>query len=349
MSTYIEEGTHYAYIIKHINNISFNKLQVIANKFISFLPEALVEELYSNLHRGVDQIKNESELYAYIASFGYMHAAKLHHAFKRISDDFNSHTQIDIIDYGCGQAIGSVCYADYLHTNHITQAVRSITLVEPSRRALGRAVLHVSSFFPNTKIFAINKGFDELTESDFRRECDVPTMHIFSNVLDLADNLYNLEHLVNLIKKCSSRENLFICVGPYFGYPNKDLQFENLFSILGIKPYYHKIFSKGDFIKGRDWTCQVSIGIKKCVDYLQFRNVKTARQLIKENNDSSIDIIKSPKTGKLFFTCGDIKGCITRSVTSVISTITIDDVVYVEILFDGKYIPCLVHRETMKF
>lgn len=346
MSTYIEEGTHYAYIIKHINNISFNKLQVIANKFISFLPEALVEELYSNLHRGVDQIKNESELYAYIASFGYMHAAKLHHAFKRISDDFNSHTQIDIIDYGCGQAIGSVCYADYLHTNHINQAVRSITLIEPSRRALGRAVLHVSSFFPNTKIFAINKGFDELTESDFRRECDVPTMHIFSNVLDLADNLYNLEHLVTLIKKCGKGENLYICVGPYFGYKNKDLQFDSFFHLLGIKPYYNNAFCKGSFIKGHDWSCHVAIGVNKYVNDQKVRNIKTARQLMKENNGSVINIIRSPKTGKLFFTCGVIKGYVGRKLAEIIDIVDIDDVKYVEVLIeDGKWMPCLVRNK----
>lgn len=345
MAVYIEKETHYAYIVKHIKDISFKKLQDIAHMFTGFLPSTLVEELYCDLQRGAGQIKNESELYAYIASFGYMHAAKLHHAFKRISTDFNSHTQIDIIDYGCGQAIGAMCYADYLHTNQSDQTISSITLIEPSKLALERAALHVSSFFPNAKIITINKGFDELIESDFSRDGDLPTMHIFSNVLDMADDFYNLESLATLIKRCSSREDLFICVGPYFGYKNKDLQFENLFSILGVKPFYNNIFGKGDFIKGRDWTCHVSMGIKKRVDNLSLRNIKTARQLIEENN-APINIIKSPKTGKLFFTCGGIKGYVISGLAEVINIVDIDDINYGEILIkDGEWIPCLVPKK----
>ena len=107
-------------------------------------------------------MQSEPELNMYIHALGMMHEAKLQHAFEHLLDSFFDNEKIDIIDYGCGQAIGTICYADFLREKEYSQKVRKITLIEPSELALKRAALHVSCFFPNAEIVTILKGFDDL-------------------------------------------------------------------------------------------------------------------------------------------------------------------------------------------
>ncbi|MBR0071547.1 MAG: hypothetical protein IJP87_04350, partial [Campylobacter sp.] len=40
------------------------------------------------------------------------------------------------------------------------------------------------------------------------------TVHIFSNVIDLDDNVFNIEKITQTIKNAISGRNLFICVSP---------------------------------------------------------------------------------------------------------------------------------------
>ena len=189
MAKIIEKGTNYAYTIERIKEITFKKLRSVAIDFTKRLPLDLNDELYGSIQRGVCQLQSEPELNMYLHALGLMHEAKLQFAYDQLSKDFIDEPTIDIIDYGCGQAIGTMCYADFLRENGITQKVRKVTLIEPSEMALKRAALHTSIFFPNTEIVTINKGFDDLVEDDFCISTEIPTLHIFSNVLDLAHAL----------------------------------------------------------------------------------------------------------------------------------------------------------------
>ena len=166
MAKLIERGTNYAYTIERIKDITFTKLRSVVVDFTRRLPADLNSELYEAIQRGVCQLQSEPELNMYIHALGLMHEAKLQHAFEHLPSEFTDHDAIEIIDYGCGQAIGTICYADFLRKNGYAQDVRRITLIEPSEIALKRAALHASCFFPNAEIITINKGFDDLVVDD---------------------------------------------------------------------------------------------------------------------------------------------------------------------------------------
>ena len=260
MAKLIEKGTNYAYTIERIKDITFTKLRSVVVDFTRRLPADLNSELYEAIQHGVCQLQSEPELNMYIHALGLMHEAKLQHAFEHLPSEFTDHEAIEIIDYGCGQAIGTICYADFLRKNGYAQEVRRITLIEPSEIALKRAALHASCFFPNAEIITINKGFDDLVEDDLLIDEEIPTLHIFSNVLDLAGEYFNLENFANLVKTCSQGENQYVCIEPYFEYDDKDMYPNTFFQKLGIEPYYRQIFQKGEFVEGREWTCFVIIG-----------------------------------------------------------------------------------------
>ena len=254
MAKYIEEGTNYLYIVRGMKDVNFRSLRNVSVDFIKRLPDDLSSELYKDIQHGVCQLQSEPELNMYIHALGMMHEAKLQHAFDHLAIDFLNKQTIDIIDYGCGQAIGSICYADFLREKGYSQKVRKITLIEPSELALKRAALHVSCFFPEAEIVTILKGFDDLIDDDISVDGDVPTLHILSNVIDLADDCFNLKDFTALIKDNIKGENHFVCIEPYFGYYEEDEKLERFTKLLDIDFYYNKVFTKGTFVEGREWT-----------------------------------------------------------------------------------------------
>ena len=258
MDKYIEEHTNYAYTLKRIEDISFDKVRIEALNFTRNLPPKLNESLYNSIQRGEAKLQNEPELNMYIHSLGLMHQAKLNYAFNQLSDDFINESVINIIDYGCGQALGTICYADFLREKSFNkQKVRRVILIEPSEIALKRAALHVSCFFSNAEIVTILKDFDDLIQDDLQIDENIPTLHILSNVLDLADDYYNLNDFIKLINNCSTNKDQFVCVEPYFGYDEKDARIQRFAKGLNAEKYYEVAFEKGDFVENKDWTCQI--------------------------------------------------------------------------------------------
>ena len=175
-----EQTTTYAYKLKYLENPTFDRIRAFANTFINELPSELRDELYDSLKRGIDLLDSEPSMLVYLFSFGKMHQAKLNYAFSKIPDGFMEQSEINIIDYGCGQAVGTMCYADYLKARGDNQKIKSITLIEPSEICLKRAALHASVFFPDAEITTINKKFDELDGNDISTSEDTPTLHILS-------------------------------------------------------------------------------------------------------------------------------------------------------------------------
>ena len=259
MTQHIEKGTNYAYTVERMKELSFRSLRSVSVEFTKRLPVELSSELYTNIQHGVCQLQSEPELNMYIHALGLMHEAKLQYAFEHLSDDFINHQTIDIIDYGCGQAIGTICYADFLRKNGLSQQVRRVVLIEPSEIALKRAALHVSCFFPQAEIVTRLKGFDDLEEDDLCVDEEIPTLHIFSNVIDLADDYFDLERFVGLINQCSIGDNHYLFIEPYFDYEEKDERLERFVDLLYAEAYFNKTFLKSMFVEGRDWTCQVTL------------------------------------------------------------------------------------------
>ena len=274
----IEQNTNYAYKLKYMQNPNFDKVRDLAKQFFRDLPEQLQNELHESLKRGVDLLDSEPLMLTYLFSFGKMHQAKLYYAFSKLPEDFLQQDEINIIDYGCGQALGTICYIDFLRELGYSQKIKTITLIEPSELVLKRAALHASVFFPNAEIKTINKTFDDLTSSDIVCSEETPTLHILSNVLDMLS--FDLKRFATLIKKNICGFNQFVCVGPYFCNLEKDQRMELFCKMLKGNIFYSKSFSKYELFPDKAWTAQITnFSVEK-----KFDEYKKKLELAKKGN-----------------------------------------------------------------
>jgi len=251
----IEQNTNYAYKLKYMDNPTFDKVRDLSTKFYRELPQALQNELFDALNRGIDILDSEPQMTAYLFAFSKMHQAKLNYAFKQLPKEFLVQSEINIIDYGCGQALGTMCYADFLRENGYSQKVKTITLIEPSEICLKRAALHASVFFPNAEIKTVNKKFDDLTQDDIVCNEGTPTLHILSNVLDMLN--FNLERFAELVKGCLKGYNQFVCVGPYFGKNDRSKRMDDFAKNLMEGVIYTVDLNSFEFDPNYSWTCMV--------------------------------------------------------------------------------------------
>ena len=247
---FAEHNTVYAYMLKYMESVSFDEVRKLSDSFQELLKASLAK-LHETLNRGVGLLDSEPQMVTYLYSFGKMHQAKLELAFGKLPKDFLLQDEVDIVDWGCGQAIATMCYADFLRQKGYRQKVRTITLVEPSELCLKRAALHASVFFPDAEIKVVNKSFDELSDTDVN-SADIPVLHVFSNVLDLQ---FDLSKFAAIVEGSIKGYAQFVCVGPYFGLPDKDSRMKEFAELLGGVTSFSKSFEKGEF--KNEWTAQV--------------------------------------------------------------------------------------------
>jgi len=292
-----EEKTLYAYILKYQEDLSFDKIMSYTRNLINDLPQQLVDDMYEMLNRGVVQIDTEPQMLVYLYSFGKMHKAKLDCAFAHLPKDFLQQPEINIIDYGCGQAIGTMCYVDFLKEEGIIQNIRKVTLIEPSETCLKRAALHTSVFLPEAEITTVNKTFDKLLMTDIETNENIPTLHILSNVLDLEFNLYRF---ALVITEHIKGYNQFVCVGPYFSYSDKDERISKFCSLINGKENFSKVYEKYELDADKPWTANIKLfSIGELEENL---STKATEEDIKNGIEDKFGVVYS-KDGKRLLRC----------------------------------------------
>lgn len=202
----VEEGTDYGNSLDS-QTFSFNRIRQIA-------VERYNESVFL-YHRGVLPLKKPAEMYTYINKLGPMHKAKLDCCF-----DFFPFTNItnavEIIDWGCGQALATVVLNDYLNEKNINHLnVDKIILIEPSELTLKRAALHTKLTGITDNIKTVCKGFNHLNIDDVKTDPDSTKIHLFSNVIDIDENIFSQDRLIELIQNSQSGMNYFICSSPF--------------------------------------------------------------------------------------------------------------------------------------
>ena len=76
--------------------------------------------------------------------------------------------------------------------------------------------------------------------------------------------------------------------------------------------------------------------------HIKYRNKTSARDLIITEN-SELQFVENPKTGKIFFVCGSKKGYVSPAAVEKMETGSLDDFYYAEVSIDnGDYVPCLM-------
>jgi len=206
------EVSEYSQKLQEVHNLTFDNIFQISKHYVENNIED-EKKIHYSLKRGIKILDEEEELYQYIKSFGKMHKAKLYSSFDTIINELNTQT-INIIDWGCGQALATSLLIDYIKEKNLKINISNITLIEPSQLALSRGLLHIDVLKENPiKIRAINKDIDCLEINDLIIENLNITLHLFSNILDVE--FFKLDKL--FLEKVSSSQrgmNYFICVSP---------------------------------------------------------------------------------------------------------------------------------------
>ncbi len=217
------------------------------NNIIEWCHEALPSEWkaypwkHPALNHGIDLLASDEALNCYMSAYGEMHSSKCRAAmmsfpFERLKGS------VEIVDWGCGQGIGSATVVDVLQQHNLLIWVKRITLIEPSKHALMRAEANISKIVgQNIEINAINK-FMPAEQSDDNTISSIGyrytnVIHIFSNILDVkAIDIAAVARMV-----ASSHGNHFIlCIGPKNGAAYRIEQF---CSVFGEQEYFSKIDS----------------------------------------------------------------------------------------------------------
>jgi superfamily II DNA helicase RecQ len=199
--------------IKELINPSFSEIRGIANKEISRYNSATRNTFWKQLNRGEALLNTHEQLCQYLYSFGKMHQAKLHDAFQNLPEAAYSNGY-EIVDWGCGQGLGTINLFDFVKSRGIENKVKRITLIEPSKMALDRAVLHIKAFIDEEIIDLQSQDqyFENLDVNAIKSKLGLPVIHIFSNILDLS--AIDLKHLANLVDSAVVSDNYVVSVGP---------------------------------------------------------------------------------------------------------------------------------------
>jgi hypothetical protein len=190
-------------------------------------------EIIQSLENGTAIIDNYDVLLAYIATYGQHHYHKLQISFEALLGAISENSTIEIIDYGCGQALATFIFIDFLRSKNKAVRVNSITLIEPSFHALNRGKLHLHHLFRSisdhrsTSIRSIQKSLNDIETNDISTERTTIKVHLFSNILDV-DGI-DLEKLYTNIDGSQEGKNLFVCVSPFNGSRGRLTTFYNLF------------------------------------------------------------------------------------------------------------------------
>ena len=245
----IEKGTNYSYLLDNLKNPSFESIRKLSVNFVNQLSEEVQTELWEALSNGVEVLESEALLSMYMYAYGKMHAAKLQAAFEHLPAE--KLEDIHLIDWGCGQAMATVIYHEYLKENAISSNVKTITLIEPSELALKRATLHARKLFPNAEIKTVKKDFDKLTADDIQMADNQTILHFLSNVLDIE--YFSIEHLAGLIEQ-NKACNLLACVSPYIN----EFKNQRLYNFISC---FQNASTIADYVS-KEWHCGWTIDYK---------------------------------------------------------------------------------------
>ena len=136
-------------------------------------------------------LNSEDELNAYLCAYGEMHKVKCYSALQNFP--YNELPQrIEIVDWGCGQGVATICLMDCLYDRGLLQRLKKVTLIEPSQVAISRAAENINNALSgrNVEVKVLQKYLPSSTPSisEIRSlEMLYPgTIHLFSNILDLT-------------------------------------------------------------------------------------------------------------------------------------------------------------------
>lgn len=177
-------------------------------------------------------LNSENELNAYLCAYGEMHKVKCYSALQNFP--YNELPQrIEIVDWGCGQGVATICLMDCLYDRGLLQRLKKVTLIEPSQVAISRAAENINNALSgrNVEVKVLQKYLPSSTPSisEIRSlEMLYPgTIHLFSNILDLTS--VNLRATASIIEAGNGLQ-FIVCMGPVNANAGRIDEFSAYFS-----------------------------------------------------------------------------------------------------------------------
>ena len=197
---------------------------------------------HPELKRGINLLASDVALNCYMSAYGDMHVTKCRAAMMNFpfNDVLGS---IEIVDWGCGQGIGSATIIEVLRQRNLLQWLRKVTLIEPSRSALERAHDNVRTLTHDTveidakNLFLPANGIaegDTLSPIGYRYN---NVIHVFSNILDVTT--IDLGAVARMVASAHGK-HFVLCIGPKNGAAYR---IEKFCSVFGEQYYFSQIDS----------------------------------------------------------------------------------------------------------
>ena len=205
---------------ERINSISNLTMNAIIDNCKAHIPTQFRHRPYwhPELNHGLDLLRSDEGLDCYIGAYGEMHQSKCRAALQNMPfppKENSGSLSLEIVDWGCGQGIGSVCVIDFLKERNLTQWLKKVTLIEPSEASLNRAVANVTGATNNrVRIIPINEYLPSVTDGNEISSVTYEqnfVIHIFSNILDVT----NID--LGKLAKCMAipgHTHYILCMGP---------------------------------------------------------------------------------------------------------------------------------------
>ena len=197
---------------------------------------------YPELNHGVDLLSSDEALNCYMSAYGDMHVTKCRAAMMNFPF-LELQGNIEIVDWGCGQAIGSATIINILQQRDLLRWLRKVTLIEPSKRALSRAAQNVTQLTNNLveldtqNRYLPSKGIDkEYTLSTIGYKY-ANVIHVFSNILDVQT--IDLGAVARMVASAHGK-HFILCIGPK---NSAAYRIEKFCSVFGDQKYFSKIDS----------------------------------------------------------------------------------------------------------
>ena len=218
------------------------------NDIIDVCHEAIPQEYkampwkHPELNHGIDLLASEEALNCYMSAYGDMHVTKCHAAMMNFPFQ-QLQGNIEIVDWGCGQGIGSATIIDILQQRDLLHWLRKVTLIEPSEKALGRANLNVKQLtHNNVEIEIINKYLPSKGISEDYTLSSIGykytnVIHVFSNILDVST--IDLGAVARMVAS-SHGKHFILCIGPK---NSAAYRIERFCSVFGNQEYFSQIDS----------------------------------------------------------------------------------------------------------
>jgi hypothetical protein len=288
-----KENSDYSKKLYAMTDPTFAKIRQVSFDYIESIGDP--DELFTNLQRGQAIIEDKNLLYKYLVSFGEKHKAKLYSSFEKIEDKLKNE-RFNIIDWGCGQAFGIMMLLEFAKERNINLNISDICLIEPSKLALSRGLLHIDVFkTADYNVKAINTDIDCLKDKDFSFENGHKTLHIFSNILDVEN--FNLDKA--FLKKISTNiknDNLFVCVSPNINDKRN-----------GRIDLFYRYFDENfntELISARDTNIGKNKRYEKVfeVKYAKEEEVAQSRQEVEKNKSTYLNVFGELKSYQRYIT-----------------------------------------------